>query len=85
MVDAAVNMTELELAMRKLANQVKLDTIEACALCAERAWPRAHTYASENADIYVAQDRAVQRVVDAIRGLAIKTPYPDSAAKEPKL
>lgn len=27
----AISMTELELAMRKLANQVKLDTIEACA------------------------------------------------------
>lgn len=31
-----LSMTELELAMRKLANAVKLDTIEACAKIAER-------------------------------------------------
>lgn len=30
-----LSMTELELAMRKLANTVKLDTIEACAKIAE--------------------------------------------------
>jgi hypothetical protein len=31
-----ISLTELELAMRKLANQVKLDTIEACAKIAEK-------------------------------------------------
>lgn len=30
-----LSMTELEVAMRKLANTVKLDTIEACAKIAE--------------------------------------------------
>jgi hypothetical protein len=30
-----LSMTELELAMRKLANTVKLDTIEACAKISE--------------------------------------------------
>jgi TolB-like protein len=70
MIDAAINMTEVELAMRKLANQVKLDTIEACVRRAERAWPPAHTYASENADIYRAQDHAARTIVKAIRELA---------------
>lgn len=30
-----LSMTELELAMRKLANQVKIDTLEACANIAD--------------------------------------------------
>jgi tRNA threonylcarbamoyladenosine modification (KEOPS) complex Cgi121 subunit len=34
------------------------------------AWPRAHTYASENADLYRAQDHAVSRVITAIRNAA---------------
>jgi len=44
--------------------------IEECAKAAEKAWPRAHTYASENADIYQGQDHAVATVVKAIRALA---------------
>lgn len=44
--------------------------IEECAKAAEKAWPRAHTYASENAEAYVAQDHAVATVVKAIRALA---------------
>jgi len=41
-----ISMTELELAMRKLAKQVKLDTIAACAsvaeqVCREHADPKA--------------------------------------------
>lgn len=44
--------------------------IEECAKVAEKAWPRAHTYASENADLYAAQDHAVQTAVKAIRALA---------------
>lgn len=43
--------------------------IEECIRAGEKAWPHAHTYASENADLYIAQDRAVKRVIDAIRAL----------------
>lgn len=45
--------------------------IEECARAAEKAWPFAHTYASENAGLYRGQDHAVQTVVKAIRGLAM--------------
>lgn len=54
-----------EFTMRRLNNEM----IEKCALSAESAWPRAHTYASENADIYRAQDHAVRTVIKAIRSL----------------
>jgi hypothetical protein len=54
-----------EFTMRRLRNEV----IEKCARAAEKAWPRAHTYASENADVYRGQDRAVRTVVKVIRGL----------------
>lgn len=46
--------------------------IEECAKAAEKAWPRAHTYASENADLYRGQDHAVRTAVKAIRALAAK-------------
>jgi hypothetical protein len=54
-----------EFTMRRLNNEM----IEQCAAAAEKAWPRAHTYASENADIYRGQDHAVSTVVKAIRSL----------------
>lgn len=53
--------------------------IEECAKAAERAWPPAHTYASENADLYRGQDHAVKTVVKAIRALAV--PSPDRGGK----
>lgn len=52
-----------EFTIRRIRN----DIIEECAKAAERAWPRAHTYASENADLYAGQDHAVRVVVKAIR------------------
>ena len=51
--------------MRQIRNEI----IEECAKAAEKAWPRAHTYASENADLYYGQDHAVRTAVKAIRGL----------------
>ena len=42
---------------------------DAAAKASRKAWPRAHTYASENADIYIAQDHAVDRVIGAIRAM----------------
>jgi hypothetical protein len=47
---------------------------EACVSKGTRAWPRAHTYASENADIYRAQDHAVSVVIDAIAALPLPEP-----------
>jgi hypothetical protein len=44
--------------------------MERAAEIAKMAWPRAHTYASENADLYRAQDHAVSRVITAIRNAA---------------
>jgi tRNA threonylcarbamoyladenosine modification (KEOPS) complex Cgi121 subunit len=55
--------------MRMIKNEI----IEECAKAAEKAWPRAHTYASENADLYRGQDHAVRMVVEAIRALALST------------
>lgn len=40
---------------------------ERCARIAEKAFPPAHTYASENADVYRAQDAAAARIAAAIR------------------
>lgn len=58
-----INMTELELAMRKLANQVKLDTIEACAKIADAARESAKEHhgieASIGADIAARRIRAL--------------------------
>lgn len=45
-----ISMTELELATRKLANTVKLDTIEACAKLVEQ-WSESPDRASIAADI----------------------------------
>lgn len=33
-----------------------------------KAWPRAHTYASENADAYRAQDRVRDTIVQSLEG-----------------
>lgn len=45
---------------------VRADEREACITASRHAWPKAHTYASENADMYRAQDHAVERVLSAI-------------------
>ncbi len=55
----------LEAAVRALAEGTLELSIAAC----RRAVPRAHTYASENADIYRAADSARDRSIKAIRAL----------------
>jgi urease gamma subunit len=59
----AISLTELELAMRKLANTVKLDTIEACAKIADAARESAKEHhgveASIGADIAARRIRAL--------------------------
>ena len=44
--------------------------IEAAANACVVAVPRAHTYASENADLYIGADNARDRCINAIRALA---------------
>jgi hypothetical protein len=56
---------------------VRAETIERCAQRAETYFPRAHTYASENADVYHAQDDAQIRIAKAIRALSPQ-PKPDT-------
>lgn len=65
-----INMTELELAMRKLAQQVKIDTINACAQAAMDA------YAQTTPDQYVLEGPAgmARRMIGAVRGLAFSSP-----------
>lgn len=55
--------------------------VERCAKVGEKAWPRAHTYASENADLYRGQDHAAQAVVKAVRALAVTRPNNQGEAK----
>jgi hypothetical protein len=55
--------TSLEIALRNIRNE----HLEEAAKIAEAALPRAHTYASENADLYYAQDAVRDRIVGAIR------------------
>ena len=40
-------------------DEIRNAIIEECARAAEKAWPRMHTGASENADVYRGQDHAV--------------------------
>jgi hypothetical protein len=68
-----LSMTELELAMRKLANTVKLDTIEACAKIAEDYDGKgldARGYSADLGDARMTQDH----IVKAIRALAVSRP-----------
>lgn len=64
-----ISMTELELAMRKLAQQVKLDTINACAQAAMDA------YSQTTTDRYVLEGPAgmASRMIGAVRALAFST------------
>lgn len=76
-----LNMTEVELAMRKLAQQVKLDTIEACAKLIEPKGPRPcdcepfGCYCHNNGDAAtVASWNADMAAANSIRALALTTP-----------
>lgn len=64
------NITVTGRTMQLIRNEI----IEECAKAAEKAWPRAHTYASENAEYYEGQDHAVRTVVEAIRALSVSSP-----------
>lgn len=62
-MSGTIAMTELELVMRKLANTVKLDTIEACAKILDEAaqdWRRIRDPGmANNAASYAAKIRAL--------------------------
>lgn len=60
-------LTPAEVEARVAAAQ--REGIEQALETARKSWPRAHTYASENADLYRTQDRAVDHVLAAIRAL----------------
>jgi hypothetical protein len=60
----------LEAAYQAGAEAMRRAAMAACVL----AGPPAHTYASENAEIYRAQDTMRDRCVDAIRALPLPTP-----------
>lgn len=48
--------------------------IDECARAAEKAWPKnRYSVASENSDIYRAQDHAVEAVIKAIQKLKRQT------------
>ena len=44
-----------------------VEEIESCAQAVEGVFSKAHTRASENADIYDAQDDAIERAASAVR------------------
>ena len=53
--------------VRTLLAAARAEERERCIAAAERCFPKAHTYASENADLYRAQDDALRVIVAAIR------------------
>ena len=69
MIDT-INMTDLELAMRKLAHQVKLDTIEACAKIAA-SYPAGFGGEHEASGlIRRGQDDAARTIAERLRNMA---------------
>lgn len=65
-----INMTELELAMRKLAHQVKLDTIEACAKIAA-SYPAGFGSEHEASGlIRIGQNDAARTIAERLRKMA---------------
>lgn len=66
----AISMTELELALLKLANKVKLDTIEACAKIAEK-----------NQHSSIMPGHVGKNIAAEIRALALPRPPSNSEAK----
>ena len=63
--------------IEKRVAAAKAEGMREAAGIARKAWPRAHTYASENADMYHAQDYAVERVIAAILAAIPKEPSHD--------
>lgn len=70
---AIARQSALVAATREEALREAVEAVKAC-------WPRAHTYASENADLYLAQDGVAATCISAIRALL----RPPSRAAEPK-
>lgn len=56
-----------ECAVEKAVASARRAAFEECAEIAENAGPKAHTYASENADVYRAYDDARDEIAVAIR------------------
>lgn len=56
-------------AIAAVAPRIQQAERERCLAAGGKAWPKAHTYASENAELYRAQDEAARRVLAAIRAL----------------
>ncbi len=68
-----LSMTELELAMRKLANQVKIDTIMACAEIAA-SYPAGFGAEHEAAGlIRKGQDDAAKTIAERLRDMALSS------------
>lgn len=59
----------LDAALAAVIPAIQAEALERAAVAGRKAWPKAHTYASENADMYRAQDHAVETVLAAIRAL----------------
>jgi hypothetical protein len=84
-----IAMTELELVMRKLANTIKLDVLEACAKIAEegieemetehRLWREA--WGDQCAQPYDEEITTRRRIAERIRALAVPRPTQNSEAK----
>ena len=78
-----IAMTELELAMRKLANQVKLDVLEACAKIAGEAEENRASADSpyDNGSGSCGYAKACYDIERAIRALMVSRPANNSEAK----
>lgn len=67
--------------MDKKNAEVRNAVIEECAKIAENCFGgKAHTYASENADLYRAQDAACALIAAKIRALSVSRPDRGGAA-----
>lgn len=74
-----LSLTEIELAMRKLAQQVKLDTIEACAKLAEGQYDEAPSGPFwDGGGREVGWHDACNTIADRIRALSSTSQHPAS-------
>ena len=61
------NMIEMDTRLAERFAQALADERKKNIEVAKLAWPRAHTYASENADLYIAQDHVRDTIIEAIK------------------
>ncbi len=74
-ISEIISSAELASSLIALTRSVRAAAIEECARIAEGCFGgKAHTYASENADLYRAQDAACALIAAKIRALAITRP-----------